>query len=74
MVQLFMCGCTLTNLKRKVKNYKKEEPQLRKMRVEAPGLVRVTGFEPAASSSQNWRATNCATPGNIKFIISQINK
>ena len=25
-------------------------------------LVGVTGFEPAASSSQNWRATNCATP------------
>ncbi len=29
-----------------------------------PGfLVRVTGFEPAASCSQSRRATNCATPG-----------
>ncbi len=28
-------------------------------------LVRVTGFEPAASSSQSRRATNCATPGYI---------
>ena len=26
-------------------------------------LVRVTGFEPAASWSQTTRATNCATPG-----------
>ena len=26
-------------------------------------LVRVTGFEPAASCSQSRRATNCATPG-----------
>ena len=25
-------------------------------------LVGVTGFEPTTSSSQNWRATNCATP------------
>ena len=28
-----------------------------------PYLVRVTGFEPAASCSQSRRATNCATPG-----------
>ena len=26
-------------------------------------MVRVTGFEPAASWSQTTRATNCATPG-----------
>ena len=26
-------------------------------------VVRVTGFEPAASCSQSRRATNCATPG-----------
>ena len=30
-------------------------------------MVRVTGFEPAASCSQSRRATNCATPGY--FII-----
>ena len=30
-------------------------------------LVGVTGFEPAASTSQMSRATNCATPRNIKF-------
>ena len=29
-----------------------------------PIMVRVTGFEPAASWSQTTRATNCATPGN----------
>ena len=28
-------------------------------------LVGVTGFEPAASTSQMSRATNCATPRNI---------
>ncbi len=28
-------------------------------------LVRVTGFEPAASCSQSRRATNCATPGCV---------
>ena len=32
-------------------------------------MVEVTGLEPAASSSQNWRATSCATPRNIKFFI-----
>ena len=34
-------------------------------RVETTGfvMVRVTGFEPAASCSQSRRATNCATPG-----------
>ncbi len=30
-------------------------------------LVGVTGFEPAASTSQMSRATNCATPRNMKF-------
>ena len=30
-------------------------------------LVRVTGFEPAASCSQSRRATNCATPGYLVF-------
>ena len=30
-------------------------------------LVRVTGFEPAASCSQSRRATNCATPGYLIF-------
>ena len=33
-------------------------------------VVRVTGFEPAASCSQSRRATNCATPGySISVII-----
>ena len=36
-----------------------------KIRLQKGGfLVEVTGLEPAASSSQNWRATNCATPRN----------
>ena len=39
-------------------------PQRAKMRVEALDLVGVTGFEPAASTSQMSRATNCATPRN----------
>ena len=30
-------------------------------------VVRVTGFEPAASCSQSRRATNCATPGYVLF-------
>ena len=30
-------------------------------------MVRVTGFEPAASCSQSTRATNCATPGRSVF-------
>ena len=30
-------------------------------------LVEVTGLEPAASCSQSKRATNCATPRNIKL-------
>ena len=30
-------------------------------------MVRVTGFEPAASCSQSRRATNCATPGYSVF-------
>ena len=33
-----------------------------------PFLVRVTGFEPAASCSQSRRATICATPGYLVFI------
>ena len=47
MVRVF-----ITDLKRERKNCKKEEPQLRGLRVEAPGLVEVTGFEPAASTSR----------------------
>ena len=31
-------------------------------------LVGVTGFEPAASTSQTSRATNCATPRKVKNI------
>ena len=31
-------------------------------------LVGVTGFEPAASTSQTSRATNCATPRSVIFI------
>ena len=34
-------------------------------------MVRVTGFEPAASWSQTTRATNCATPGKSAVIIQQ---
>ena len=30
-------------------------------------MVRVARFERAASSSQSWRPTNWATPGNMKF-------
>ena len=30
-------------------------------------VVRVTGFEPAASCSQSRRATSCATPGYVLF-------
>ena len=33
-----------------------------------PYLVGVTGFEPAASTSQTSRATNCATPRCVIFI------
>ena len=33
-----------------------------------PNLVGVTGFEPAASTSQTSRATNCATPRCVKNI------
>ena len=31
-------------------------------------MVRVTGFEPAASCSQSRRATNCATPGYSVYL------
>ena len=34
-------------------------------------LVRVTGFEPAASWSQTTRATNCATPGSIHLFMRE---
>ena len=32
-------------------------------------MVRVTGFEPAASWSQTTRATSCATPGYHYFLV-----
>ena len=32
-------------------------------------VVRVTGFEPAASCSQSRRATNCATPGYFVILF-----
>ena len=35
-------------------------------------LVGVTGFEPAASTSQMSRATNCATPRNILFFCVKV--
>ena len=37
-------------------------------------LVGVTGFEPAASTSQMSRATNCATPRYIKFYQRRLEK
>ena len=37
-------------------------------------LVGVTGFEPAASTSQMSRATNCATPRNIRYCLSIKNQ
>ena len=36
-------------------------------------LVGVTGFEPAASTSQTSRATNCATPRSVIFIQFLVN-
>ena len=36
-------------------------------------LVGVTGFEPAASTSQMSRAANCATPRNILFFLRESN-
>ena len=33
-------------------------------------LVGVTGVEPAASTSQMWRATSCATPRSMYFFVS----
>ena len=38
-----------------------------------PNLVGVTGFEPAASTSQTSRATNCATPRSVKNIRFLVN-
>ena len=40
--------------------------------VGAAFLVRVARFERAASSSQSWRPTNWATPGNMKFAFALI--
>ena len=39
-------------------------------------MVRVTGFEPAASWSQTTRATSCATPGDLfcRDIIQHLYK
>ena len=36
-------------------------------------MVGVTGFEPAASTSQTSRATNCATPRSVKNIRFLVN-
>ena len=33
-------------------------------------MVEVAGLELAASSTRNWRATNCATPRNIHALQS----
>ena len=38
--------------------------------VETAILVGVTGVEPAASTSQMWRATSCATPRSMYFFVS----
>ena len=38
--------------------------------VETAILVGVTGVEPAASTSQMWRATSCATPRTVHFFVS----
>ena len=38
--------------------------------VETAILVGVTGVEPAASTSQMWRATSCATPRSMLFFVS----
>ena len=45
------------------KNRTKSEEKPPKQAVFLRKVVRVTGFEPAASCSQSRRATNCATPG-----------
>lgn len=37
-------------------------------------MVGVTGFEPAASTSQMSRATNCATPRKLKLLYHKSNK
>ena len=37
-------------------------------------LVEVTGLEPAASCSQSKRATNCATPRFIQFLLGFLQK
>ena len=47
----------------KHKNRIKNEEKPPKQAVFLRKVVRVTGFEPAASCSQSRRATNCATPG-----------
>ena len=53
------------NQKRKICTINTEKPP--KTAVFPRKLVRVTGFEPAASCSQSRRATNCATPGYLVF-------
>ena len=52
--------------------YKQKSPDTTK--VVTGLLVRVTGFEPAASCSQSMRATNCATPGLTLHILQDIMK
>ena len=49
----------------KNRTFNAEEPP--KKAVLLKKVVRVTGFEPAASCSQSRRATNCATPGYLVF-------
>ena len=53
------------NSKCKNRTFNAEKPP--KTAVFQRNLVRVTGFEPAASCSQSRRATNCATPGYLVF-------
>ena len=53
------------NSKREIWTFNAEKPP--KTAVFPRNLVRVTGFEPAASCSQSRRATNCATPGYLIF-------
>ena len=53
------------NQKRKIWTINAEKPPF--SAVFLRNLVRVTGFEPAASCSQSRRATNCATPGYLVF-------
>ena len=63
--------------------YRKRECENKKNRVFLQNLsvtirtlcmVGVTGFEPAASTSQMSRATNCATPRYIKLYQIKLEK